>query len=77
MPDVDKTKGITLSSSRPSTTAERLAYSTAEAAESIGVSRQHVYNLIRHGSLRTVTLGKRRLVPRSALLELLGESEAA
>lgn len=59
---------------RPST--DRLAYKPAEAAEIIGVSRQFIYTLIQRGQLRTVSLGKRRLIPRSALLELLGETEA-
>ena len=54
---------------------ERLAFSPAEAAESIGVSRQFIYDLINRGQLRTITLGSRRLIPRSALLELLGEGE--
>jgi excisionase family DNA binding protein len=58
------------------TSTERLAYKPAEAADIIGVSRQFIYNKINDGTLRTVKVGKRRLVPRSAILELLGESEA-
>jgi excisionase family DNA binding protein len=59
------------------TPVERLAYSPGEAGEVIGVSRQHIYSMIQRGELRTITTGSRRLVPRSALLELLGETEAA
>jgi excisionase family DNA binding protein len=55
---------------------DRLAFGCQEAADTIGVSRQYIYNLMRRGQLRTVKVGRRRLIPRSALLELLGESEA-
>lgn len=55
-------------------TIERLAYKPAEAAEALGVSRQHLYNLINAGEIRTVTSGRRRLVPVSALLEYLERS---
>lgn len=58
-------------------TIERLAYSPSEAAEALGVSRQHIYALIQRGELRTTTAGSRRLVPLSALVELLGESEVS
>lgn len=55
---------------------ERLAYSAADAGAVTGLSRQTIYNLINAGELRTVKVGRRRLVPRSALLELMGESDA-
>ena len=51
---------------------ERLAYSIAEAAEAIGISRDTVYRLIQRGEVHSVLVGKRRLVPRASLLELLG-----
>ena len=51
------------------------AYSIPEAQRHLGdCSRPFIYDLIRRGQLRTVKVGSRRLVPRSALLELLGES---
>jgi len=55
---------------------ERLAYRPHEAAQSLGVSRQHLYNEIRRGRLRTTMSGRRRLITRAALLEYLGETEA-
>ena len=42
-----------------------------EAAASLRVSRWSVYNLIRSGQLRTIRIGRRRLVPMNALTECL------
>ncbi|GAA2614393.1 helix-turn-helix domain-containing protein [Actinomadura fulvescens] len=50
-----------------------------EAAERLRVSRWSLYNLIRSNQLRTVKIGRRRLVPVAALdecLELLSEVAA-
>jgi excisionase family DNA binding protein len=50
-----------------------------EAADWLRVSRWSVYNLIRAKQLRTVKIGRRRLVPPAALaecIELLGEDAA-
>lgn len=51
---------------------ERLAFTIAEAAETIGVSQDTVYRLIQRGEVRSVLLGKRRLIPRASLLKVLG-----
>jgi excisionase family DNA binding protein len=51
---------------------ERLGYSVPEAAEVLGVSRALVYQLLRTGELRSLKLGRRRIIPRDALGELLG-----
>ena len=40
-----------------------------EAAERLRVSRWTLYNLIRSNQLRTVKIGRRRLVPFAALAE--------
>jgi excisionase family DNA binding protein len=40
-----------------------------EAAEQLRVSRWTVYNLIRSNQLRTVKIGRRRLVTPAALVE--------
>jgi len=48
-----------------------------EAASRLRVSRWSVYNLIRANQLRTVKIGRRRLVTQAALaqcIELLGEA---
>lgn len=50
---------------------ERLAYSTTEFAEAFGVTRTHVQNLIARGELRSVRLGRRRLIPRQVVDDLL------
>lgn len=42
-----------------------------EAAERLRVSRWTVYNLIRSNQLRTVKIGRRRLVPVSSITECL------
>ncbi|MFI0480507.1 helix-turn-helix domain-containing protein [Actinomadura sp. 9N215] len=44
-----------------------------EAAERLRVSRWTLYNLIRSNQLRTVKIGRRRLVPVDAIAELLNE----
>jgi len=53
----------------------RYAYSLDEAAESISLSRRSLYHLIESGELRTVKLGRRRLVPRSELERLCQPAE--
>ena len=56
----------------------RLAFSVAEASLSSTLSRRKLYELIDDGQLRTVKIGKRRLVPREALEQLCrGERCAA
>ncbi|HWG75362.1 MAG TPA: excisionase family DNA-binding protein [Steroidobacteraceae bacterium] len=56
----------------------RFAFTVSEAAESSTLSRRKLYELIDSGQLRTVKIGKRRLVPRDALERLCrGEGVAA
>ncbi len=50
-----------------------------EAAARLRVSRWTIYNLIRTSQLRTIKIGRRRLVPPAALAEcvdLLGKEAA-
>jgi excisionase family DNA binding protein len=44
-------------------------YRVEEAAEALRLSRSAIYELIRSEQLRTVKVGRRRLVPVSALAE--------
>jgi len=44
-------------------------YRVDEAAEALRLSRSAVYELIRSGQLRSVKMGRRRLVPVEALAE--------
>jgi excisionase family DNA binding protein len=48
-------------------TAAALAHSIADAAALIGVGRTTAYALIADGELRTITVGRRRLVPQCEL----------
>ncbi len=52
----------------------RLTYSVTEAAGLLGIERDLAYELVRSGQLRTVRLGRRIVVPRGALDELLDRS---
>jgi excisionase family DNA binding protein len=52
--------------------SDRLTYTVDEALEVIGIGRTAFYEqLVNTGRLRTIVVGKRRLVPRSAVDELL------
>ena len=48
-----------------------IAMSPRDAAKSIGVSRSTLYRLIQSGSIKTVKLGRRTLIPVSSLMALL------
>lgn len=55
----------------------RLAYSVAEAAEALGMSRATVNVHIADGTIPSVKIGGRRLIRRDALDALLASSEGA
>jgi excisionase family DNA binding protein len=46
---------------------DKLLLTTTEAAERLGIGRSSLYDLIRSNRLRTVKIGRRRLVPLTAL----------
>jgi excisionase family DNA binding protein len=50
-----------------------LVLTVDEAAERLRVSRWSIYALIRSNQLRTVKIGRRRLVPVDALAECLDQ----
>lgn len=52
---------------------ERGALSVEEAAKYLSLGRTKMFELIRKGELQTIKIGRRRLVPLSALRRLLGE----
>lgn len=52
-------------------TEERLAYRIEDVVKIIRLSRVSIYKLIADGKLRTVKVGGCRLVPASALRDLL------
>ncbi len=54
---------------------ERLVYTVAEAGEMLGISRAFAYERVARGELPVIRLGRRRLVPKAALLALVAQSE--
>ena len=50
---------------------DRLVYTVAEAGELLGISRAFAYELVARGELPVIRLGRRRLVPKVALLAVL------
>lgn len=55
----------------PSQPAERLTYTVDEAAQLLGISRNSAYEAARCGEIPTIRVGRRILVPRNRLEELL------
>jgi excisionase family DNA binding protein len=54
---------------------EPLTISVEDAARLLGISRGLAYEAARRGELPVIRLGRRLLVPRSQLLELVGPLE--
>lgn len=50
---------------------ERLCLSISEAAAMIGISRNNAYELVRRGKLPVIELGKRKLIPKVQLMNML------
>ena len=50
---------------------EKLAYSIDEATEVISLSRDLINDLIRTGQLRSVKVGRRRIIPADAIYDFL------
>ena len=48
-----------------------LVYTVVETAALLGISRTHAYELVSRGELAHVRLGKRIVIPRSALERML------
>ncbi len=56
---------------------DRWTVTVEEAAQMLGISRSSAYECVRRGELRALRLGRRLVVPRSALEELLGGTPGA
>ncbi|WP_037252760.1 helix-turn-helix domain-containing protein [Rhodopirellula europaea] len=54
-----------------STAVPVLAYSTLEAARAMRVSESTIKRMIQRDELRSIKVGRRRLVPKQAIEELL------
>jgi excisionase family DNA binding protein len=50
---------------------DRLVFTVAEAGTLLGISRAFAYELVARGELPVIRLGRRRLVPKVALLALV------
>jgi excisionase family DNA binding protein len=55
--------------------SEHLTLTVEEAAKLLGVGRGTAYEAVRQGEIPAIRIGRRVLVPRARLFELLGESE--
>jgi excisionase family DNA binding protein len=55
-------------------TDDRLTWTVPEAARLLGISKDSAYEAARRGDLPVRVIGRRMLVPRSALLRLLDEA---
>jgi len=51
--------------------AERLTYTVEEAAQLLGISRNSAYEAVRRSEIPTIRLGRRIVIPRSRLEDLL------
>ena len=50
---------------------ERLCYTVTEAAEMLGISRNHGYEMARRGEIPVLRLGGRIVVPKAAFDKML------
>lgn len=55
---------------------DRRTVTVEEAAKILGISRSTAYECVHRGELRAVRLGRRLVIPRSALADLLGPLDA-
>ena len=56
---------------------ERLVWTVEEAAQVLGISRTHAYELVARGELASVRLGRRIVVPKRTIDTLLAQPPAA
>lgn len=51
--------------------SDRLAYSIADTADKLSLSERSIHRLIANGSLISIKAGRRRLIPRESIMQLL------
>ena len=56
---------------------DKLTYTLAEAASRLGISTSLAYEAAHRGELPVCHIGRRMLVPRAALLRLLGQDPSS
>jgi len=52
---------------------ERVTFTVEETARLLGIGRQLAYNRVKTGEIPVIKIGRRLLVPRSALEKLLAD----
>ncbi len=57
------------------TVSPRLLYRAEEAAFLLNISRTRIFELLRSNQLRSVTYGRSRLIPHTALVEFVEQLE--
>jgi excisionase family DNA binding protein len=57
------------------TDSKRTTMTVEEAAKVLGISRGLAYQGVTEGSIPSIRIGRRILVPRARLMQLLGEEE--
>jgi len=57
-------------------TTEKLVLSVPKAGELIGISRAHAYLMVKRGLIPVIRLGRRIIVPKSALMKMLENAGA-
>jgi excisionase family DNA binding protein len=70
-PSPDPSVVFPVDRSAPGSPDERLAYSVDEAASLTGLSRDLLYDQMRHGNLDYIKIGRRRLITRQHLEQFL------
>jgi excisionase family DNA binding protein len=54
---------------------KRAVFTVPEAGELLGLGRSAAYEAVRRGDIPSIKLGRRRVVPKPAMFQLLGLSE--
>jgi excisionase family DNA binding protein len=54
--------------------AELCGFDIPSFAKRLHISKSHVWKLVHNGAVKTVRIGKRRIIPSSELTRILGEA---
>lgn len=66
-----------MSTKQLETTPDRLTHSIDEAAHALGVGRSLIFTLLKEGKLKSIRVGKRRLIPTTELQAFLDRQAQA
>ncbi len=56
---------------------EKLVYSIQEAADLLGISRSYAYELVRRGTIPSLELGKKRVIPKVKFIQWVNGEKGA